>query len=259
MRRAYEINPAYIHLKQEILSIPERFDREGETIYTGRNTLKVIEVAGVRMCIKSFKHPHIINKFVYAFFRKSKAERSFLYASHLQELGVGTPEPIACILYKDRFGLTKSYYICRQLDHVMTIRGIKELPLGEQDFVYSRFADFTYDFHRKGVYFVDHSPGNTLIGIDKEGQPHFWLVDLNRTKFGSSAVPYEKGLKNLSMLELPEDKLRVIAEEYASLWHKDKAEAVRELIHLTEEHNKYVERKSWLRDTRRAVKRRLCP
>lgn len=53
----YEINPEYRYLEKEILNIPERFQREGEVIYKGRNLLKVLEVGGIKMCVKSYKKP----------------------------------------------------------------------------------------------------------------------------------------------------------------------------------------------------------
>jgi hypothetical protein len=39
--------------------------------------------------------PHLINKIVYKKFRKSKARRSYEYATLLLDKGIGTPQPIA--------------------------------------------------------------------------------------------------------------------------------------------------------------------
>lgn len=253
----YEINPKYAALEKEILSVPQRFDREGEVIYQGRNIIKVLIIGGVRVNIKSFKRPHLINKVAYAYFRKSKAERSFLYANRFTELGIGTPEPVAYICFRDKVGLTDSYYISLQLDNVFTLRGLPDLPEKEQEDAYRAFTRFTYDFHQKNVYFIDHSAGNTLVRKEKDGVFRFWLVDLNRTQFMS--IPPMKGLRNLSMLELPERLLRVIGEEYASLTHQDKEEMVKKLILFTDAHNKHVKRKDFIRDMRRTIKRRLFP
>lgn len=251
----YEVNPKYQYLEPCLLTIPERFEREGEVIYKGRNTLKVFDYLGVRLCVKSFKVPHLINKMVYAYFRKSKAERSFRFATRFVDLGIGTPAPVAYLVFRNNFGVSHSYYISLQQDCDFTFRGIATLPEVEQDEVYRAFARFTYDFHAKGVFFVDHSPGNTLIKKDASGQWHFWLVDLNRTRFGK--VSTEEGLKNLCMLELPDDKLTVIAREYARLTNSDPEKMVSTLITLTRKHNQHVKRKDWIRDTRRAIKRCL--
>ncbi|WP_303012275.1 lipopolysaccharide kinase InaA family protein [uncultured Bacteroides sp.] len=253
----YQINPKYRNLKECILSIPERFDKEGEIIYKGRNTLKIIVCGGIRMCVKAFKIPHFINKIAYAYLRKSKAERSFIYATRFHQLGINTPEPIAFILYQDNFGLTKSYYICRQLDYDFTFRGIINLPPMEQETVLREFVRFTYNFHQKGVYFIDHSPGNTLIRKENDGTFSFYLVDLNRTQFTKVSAP--KGLKNLSNLEASHNMLHIMGEEYALLTHSDAKSTIQKLIQLTETHNKITERKSFIRNTRRKIKHLLTP
>ncbi|RHJ94126.1 lipopolysaccharide kinase InaA family protein [Parabacteroides bouchesdurhonensis] len=257
MKEEYRISEAYAHLEKEILSIPERFDKEGELVYSGRNILKVMNIGGIRMCIKSFKLPHIINKVAYAYVRPSKAERSYDYAMRMAEMGVGTPQPVGYILFKGAVGLTHSYYISLQLDEAITFREIVKLPAEEQDDVYRAFARFTYHFHQKGIYFIDHSPGNTMLRKEADGAYHFYLVDLNRMKF--ETVSPLKGLKNLSMLEVPEDKLRVIAKEYAILSHSNIENMEQQLIRYSTAHNKYVERKSCIRDCRRYIKRLLSP
>lgn len=249
----YQINPKYKHLEKDILSLPERFKNEGEVIYTGRNILKVIKCGGIPMCIKSFKTPHLINKIAYAHFRKSKAERSFLYATRFLKLKINTPEPIAYIVYKDNIGLTHSYYICQQINYEYTFRGIINLPPNDKEQALREFVCFTYNFHQRGVYFTDHSAGNTLIKRDESGKFHFYLVDLNRTKF--KKVSDREGLRNLSNLEATHDMLRIMADEYAFLTHAESEKTAKKLIQLTEAHNKATERKSFIRNTRRKIKR----
>lgn len=251
----YKITSKYLYLKDYLLSLPDRFDREGKVIYSGRNTLKVFEHEGLQFCVKSFKVPHPVNKIAYTYFRKSKAERSFLYATRFMELGIGTPEPVAYIVFCDKIGVTRSYYISLWQTCDFTFRGIATLPEVEQDDVYRAFTRFTYDFHRKNVYFTDHSPGNTLLRKEKDGHWNFWLVDLNRTEF--KPVSPDKGLRNLCMLELPDEKLKVIATEYARLTNRNPEQMTRTLTKLTYKHNELVKRKSWIRNTRRAIKRRL--
>ncbi len=252
----YEINPEYRYLEKEILNIPERFQREGEVIYKGRNLLKVLEVGGIKMCVKSYKKPHLINQVAYAYLRKSKAERAFLFANRFIELGVSTPGPVAYMLFKDKVGLTSSYYICLQEDGVCTLRGLLSLPVEEQEEAFRAFTRFTYDFQQKGVYFIDHSMGNTLVRKAADGY-HFSLVDLNRTRF--MPVSYKKGLKNLSMLELDDHMLRVIGKEYAMLTGKDEQLTGDRLIAFTRAHDAHVKRKDFIRNTRRMIKRRLFP
>lgn len=247
----YQINPRYEYLKECILSLPERFDKEGEVIYSGRNTLKVIICGDVRMCVKAFKLPHFINKIAYAYFRKSKAERSYIYATRFEQLGINTPEPIAFILYKDKVGLTKSFYICCQQHYDFTFRGIANLPSQERRTALQEFVRFTYDFHQKGVYFIDHSPGNTLVKKESNERFSFYLVDLNRTRF--TKVTTKEGLKNLSNLEASHDMIVTMGTEYALLTHNNKEATIKKLIQLSEAQNRVTERKSFIRNTRRKI------
>lgn len=251
----YSINSKYLFLKEYLLSVPERFEQDGETIYDVRNVLKTFTVGEHKFCVKSFQPPHVLNKFVYAYFRQPKAERSFLYATRFMELGIGTPEPAAFIVYRDWLGVTRSYYIYQWQDCDFTFRGIATLPIAEQEDAYKAFTRFTYDFHKKGVYFVDYSAGNTLVKQEEDGAWSFWLVDLNRTNFVS--VSPEMGIKNLCMLELPEGSLKIIATEYARLTKQEPNRMIRTLIRLTYKHNCRVWRKSKIRNARRKIKRFL--
>ena len=88
----------------------ENFDHEGEMIGNGyRNVIKILTIDVQRYNIKEFKVPNLVNKIVYRFFRKSKAERSFLYGQRLLDLGILTPSPEAYIEYKSLFIFGKSY------------------------------------------------------------------------------------------------------------------------------------------------------
>ena len=136
------------------------------------------------------------------------------------------------------------------------MRGLLHLPTEEQETAFRAFTRFTYDFQQKGVYFIDHSMGNTLVRKAADGY-HFSLVDLNRTRFMS--VSYKKGLKNLAMLELDDHMLRVIGKEYAMLTGKDEQLTGDRLISFTRAHDAHVKRKDFIRDTRRMIKRRLFP
>ena len=248
----FQIQTEYLPIKNELLSIPERFDTEGETIYVGRNTLKVFEIGNEKFCVKSFQIPHVVNRFAYAYIRKSKAERSFLYASRFLSMGINTPAPVAFMVYRNLWGVNRSYYIYKWQPCDCTFRGIATSFPDEKDEVYKAFARFTYDFHSKGVYFIDYSAGNTLVRKEEDGSWHFWLIDLNRTNFVE--VPPRLGIKNLARLELPEASLRVIAGEYARLRGEDPEEMSRLLIELTGKNNDRVVRKSHLRAFRKKIK-----
>jgi len=129
-----------------------------------RNIIKVIKYNGLDLNIKAFKIPNLINRLVYRFFRKSKAQRSFEYAEKLIEMNVGTPRPIAYFEFTSFFQFNKSFYISENLDCDMTYRKlVTDFNLPDYDKILRSFTRFTYSLHQKNVYFIDHSPGNTLI------------------------------------------------------------------------------------------------
>lgn len=178
-----------------------------------RNVIKIIKVNGLKLNIKAFKTPNAINKIVYRFFRKSKAERSFEYANKLMELGVGTPKPIAYFEYTSPFLFGKSFYVSEHLDCDMTYRELtKDFNIPNHEAILRAFTRFTYSLHQKNIHFLDHSPGNTLIKIDNGGYK-FYLVDLNRMHFGP--MDFETRIKNFSRLTIHKSMVAVMSDEYA--------------------------------------------
>lgn len=233
----YQINPKYKSLEKAILDIPRRFDQEGEVIDDGRNVIKILDVEGERFNVKSFKKPNVINQFAYAYVRKGKAQRSFEYANTLLERGVDTPEPIAYIVYRNIFGVTRSFYISRQEEYDYTFRDLRVKRPADLEFILREFTRFTYHFHTQSIYFIDHSPGNTLIRREGE-RVHFMLVDLNRIKF--MTISPLVGLKNFYRLNATDDMIDIIADEYARLTHSDAMEMTRLLKEWTHAHDEQV-------------------
>ena len=74
------VNPVYKEFATAIMRLPETFGTTGECIYKGRNELKLQNFGENEVIVKSYKQPHLINRLVYAYFRKSKAERAYDYA-----------------------------------------------------------------------------------------------------------------------------------------------------------------------------------
>ena len=55
----YRINPKYKSLENAILDIPHRFEEEGKVIEDNRNVIKILDVEGLRVNVKSFKKPNV--------------------------------------------------------------------------------------------------------------------------------------------------------------------------------------------------------
>ena len=214
----FNLNKKYNILSNQILNFITNFKNEGEYFVSGkRNAIKLFELENEVISIKSFKKPNIFNKIVYRYFRKSKARRSFEFASKLTEMQIGTPQPIAFFENYDFIGLNESYYACEHLENVFEFR---EILLNEafqnREFIIRKFTQFTFEMHQKGIEFLDHSPGNTLIKNQGNSDYSFYLVDLNRMKFHET-IDFQTRMKNLSRLTSKSEIVAIMSNEYAKI------------------------------------------
>ena len=204
----------------ELTSFISHFENKGSLLNDGeRNVIKTIAIQNKNVNVKSFKKPNLVNKFVYRFFRKSKAQRSYEYAKQLTDMSIGTPQPYGYFEWPSTLTFGKSYYASEHLDVDLTFRELTDtLDYPNHDDLLRAFTRFSYNLHKKGVNFLDHSPGNTLIQLNN-GDYKFYLVDLNRMRF--ETMNFETRIKNLSKLTIHESVVRVISNEYAKCSGED--------------------------------------
>ncbi|WP_316634127.1 lipopolysaccharide kinase InaA family protein [uncultured Flavobacterium sp.] len=221
----FKVNPIFIKVSSSILDIIKNFNTSGVVFGNGqRNTIRLFDLDGRTINIKSFKIPNLINVFVYKYFRKSKARRSFEYAVILLEKGIGTPEPIAFLENFNGLGLKDSYYVSEHLVTELTYRELVEISdYPDHENILRQFTKFSFDLHQKGIEFLDHSPGNTLIKKGLDNKYEFFLVDLNRMNFHES-MNFEQRMNNLRRLTDKEEMIEVMSNEYSKLY-KEKTEA----------------------------------
>jgi len=206
--------------KESITHFVHHFDSEG-TLFgkVSRNAIKVKEIDGLTLNVKSFKIPHYFNQFVYKFLRKSKARRSFENAIFLLEKGIGTPKPLAYFEYFALLGLKKSFYVSTHLQCDLTFRELITNPdYPDHEKILVAATDFTFKLHENNILFKDHSPGNTLIKKTETGY-EFFLVDLNRMVF--KPLSFEERIKNFSRLTPKEEMVRVMSNRYAELINRN--------------------------------------
>lgn len=216
----FKVNPVFANNAASILDHIKMFKTTGVVLGNGqRNIIKLFDFNDKTINIKSFKIPNLINKVAYRYFRKSKARRSFEYATILLEKGIGTPMPIA---YQENFnllGLKDSYYVSEHLVTELTYRELVEIPdYPDRDNILRQFTKFSFDLHEKGIEFLDHSPGNTLIKKNDDGNYSFYLVDLNRMEFHQS-MSFEMRMKNLCRLTPLKEMVAVMSNEYAKFYN----------------------------------------
>lgn len=216
MKQKLVLHSKYEHLRSQLQEMLQDFFETGQYVAMGdRNVIKKVTLGDTVFNIKKFKTPNVFQGLVYRFLRKSKAKRSFEYASKLLELGINTPFPIG---YSEAFspGLSESFYICEHISYDFDFRVLNHHPkFPGRDEILKQVAAFTYNLHEKQVHFLDHSPGNTLIMDRKDGTYDFYLIDLNRMKFGP--LSFDKRMRNFRRLWLSKKMIKVMAKEYARL------------------------------------------
>ena len=220
-------NKEFKNFKIKLLEIKSIFQNNSDTIHLARNELKVININNINTVVKAFRVPNLLNQFVYAYLRKSKAYKAFNNASMLHTLEVSTPEAIGYIEFYS-FGLLKeSYFISKEFSYDFTIAHIRDDQPDYKEKVLQGFAIFSYDIHTKGVWHVDYSGGNILIK-EENGKYIFSIVDINRMKFRS--ISSYEGLENFNKLWFNDEDLTTIATTYAKLANLDEALAISEIL-----------------------------
>ena len=222
-----ELNPSYENFKHILLNIKAIFAQNSDTIHLARNELKVIPLENIETVVKAFRIPNLLNRFVYAYIRKSKAYKAFHNAQKLHDLGVATPEAIGYIEFYSFGLLAESFFISKKFDYDFTIAHIRDDQPSYKKQVLEDFARFTYAIHQKSVWHVDYSGGNILVKQQDEGYS-FSLVDINRMKF-RSITGYE-GLENFNKLWFNEEDLTTIAKVYAKEADLDERKAIQEIL-----------------------------
>ncbi|MGB5417220.1 Kdo domain containing protein [Algibacter sp.] len=210
-----------------------------------RNSLKLFKLGDKTLNVKSFRIPNLINQVAYKFFRKSKAQRSFEYANKLIELNIGTPQPVAYYEFTTPFLFKKSYYISAQINDDLTYRELTtDFNLPNYESILRAFTRFTFNLHEKGIHFLDHSPGNTLIELNN-GDYKFYLVDLNRMEF--KPLDFETRIKNFARLTIHKSMIEIMSDEYAKCSGEDYKKVFNLMWHETEAFQEKFHRKKRLK------------
>ncbi len=246
MNFKFELNEQYKNTKDFLLNIKKYFQENPDTIHKARNELKVIEYMGEKTVVKAFKTPNRINQIVYAYFRDSKAKKSYQNAIKLKNLGLNTPEPIGFIEFYRNFLFKESFFIAKKYDYNFTIREpLRNKTLENREEIIKKFVKFTYNLHKTGVYHKDFSAGNTLVLKKNDGTYEFAVVDINRMEF--KAIDLQTGLDNFAKLWLDEDDIILIATTYAKLTNENRDKAIKILKKSDKKLKEFIEFKRKIR------------
>jgi len=231
------VHPDYNCLSDWIKNIPSFFSDEGETIYKWRNELKVFDTDFGKLVVKSFKVPHIINRFAYTFPRFSKAKRSYIYSLEILKNGFRTPQPVAYLELFKMGLLSESYYVSAYSEYTLMRNFSYNKKLMEDDIeILKAFARLTARMHEKEIYHTDYSNGNILYKKDGE-EIFFDLIDVNRMQF--KKVTEKMAYKSFQRLDFSNEMLEIVAKEYALQRRMDVEKSI---VEITKENLKTMRR-----------------
>ena len=216
------IAPSYYSLKEFVMHLPARFEQEGDTLYQGRNVVKRFAINGEDWIVKRYKRPILIQRIIYTFLRKSKAERAYLYAERLLSSGVATPDAVAYVECKHRGLISDTFFVSTPCyDQAV----ITQLPkVGDFD---RKLADavalFIVKLHEAGIMHGDLNFNNILYRINDSGGYEFTLIDTNRSRFLPSPARADC-LKNLERITHNKTIMEYVARRYADIrgWDADR-------------------------------------
>lgn len=212
------LNPKYEYLRESITQLihPFRFARSGTVLHDGRNTIKRFDSDGTSLAVKRYGLISMLNKVVYGTVRRSKAERAYLHAVRLRNLGVDTPEEVAFVEER-RYGILQvSYFISLYSDYrpVMELIEGKALDANIQKGLFDQLATFIHHIHWAGILHRDLNIGNILCAEKQPGVFSFQLIDTNRMEFRQNLSMLMR-MRNLRRLSCPLTVYLSILESYA--------------------------------------------
>lgn len=204
----------YIRLGEWMHALPAR-PLTGELLRDARNTLWCERVAGEEFVVKRFAVPTRFNRWVYTFFRPSKAKRSYRYSLRLEKLGFPVAEPVGYVECRRGLLFHTGYYVSRRVPHP-TLADIGSEPPARQLEILDAFAAYTVALHEKGVLDYDYNPGN-IFYYRENGVWRFALIDVNRMTFRRRALRWRECVGTLRCLDWERPYLDVVLVRYSEL------------------------------------------
>lgn len=241
-------------LRQEtfIRTVPEAFSQGGELLYEGRNTVKAFLADGGKLVVKKFKTPNIVQRVAYTFFKKSKAERAYIFAKMLRDRGVDTPREVAYIEQKRGLLLSDSYFVSTEC----TLPALSTL-LRRPDFSHEAadaLAEFVVSLHEKGVLHGDLNLTNILYERNRDGRYSFTLIDTNRSKFKEPTRA--ECLENMMRLTHDRPLLAYVAGRYAEKRGWDAGTVTDDIMRRLQHFEQRCDRKKRMKELKKAIGRK---
>lgn len=203
-----------------LINTPDAVELSG-----GRNrNVKLAAVCAgkaVDVVVKAFGKPGLVKNAIDRSWRGSKARRTWLASVHLDQAGVGTPQPVAFLERWVERRLIESYVVT--VYQAETTDFTRELGrLFRKDYDCAKFMDLMQvvaeavrAMHDCG--FVHNDLGNQNVMLRQNDEGGGWsdvqFLDLNRGRIRNELSDRERA-RDISRIYLPSDLLRVFREMY---------------------------------------------
>jgi len=159
----------------------------------------------------------------YDFERGSKAARSFKAAEFLEQHGVSTPPPVACLERWEGRRLRESYYLSEYLSELTSFKkALADIyaegkPCDVFVGLLEKVGEVMRTMHDAGFYHRDLGNQNIELTRTEEGE---WdevnIIDLNRGKIREELTAKERAL-DFARLSMPSAFLEILVKIY---WHE---------------------------------------
>ena len=254
MRREWDVKVLADMINEHALSLIKNADNVIKSAYkTAVTRIQASHETTHSVCIKEYKYPAVVKKFLYSFFRSSA--RKAWYAAHgMLASNFLTPKPIA-LCEEKRFGiLKKSFLIMEDISCCLPCYRYvvekfnycydKVTTEKKQKFI-SLLATSFQQLHDSGIYHADLKGSNILIR-ELPDTWDFFYIDLDRVRFNTTITRKEK-INNLTQLNasLPNcvtytDRLRFYRiYTGAKKLHDEDKKIVRSIIQLSIQRNHF--------------------
>ncbi len=203
----------YERLRGFVETLPSHPKGE-KVLYDRRNYVQMFTIDGIRLVVKQYARPHRLNRFVYTYLRKSKAERTMTIGRKLLDCGVNTPLPVAFVDTYGDDGLYDIGYSVTLFDPNPELRTLSSFDRNRQFAVIEDLAAFTARMHRAGFIHGDFHEGNIFFA-EEHGRYTFSIIDTNRGRFHSPKR--RRCIKDLILFRFDEELMRHFAYRYAEI------------------------------------------
>lgn len=199
----------------------------GTCLHNGRNQLVRFQHQDLVVVTKKFKPANFIQRIGYTLFRPTKAKRAYLHAAELRSRGIETPHEIAYYEQSVHGFFRNGWFVCEECPFPQVFPLLDAPEEFPQDLA-AAVARHIALMHEKGIFFGDLNLGNFLYHREDDGGYRFVMVDTNRSRFFTGALPLAVSIRNLRTVTHRRDLYIFILRQYAQARGWDEAEVVKQ-------------------------------